>query len=181
MGRLDARIEARLARMDGEVVAGQAPFCDLIGLLSEIPGLGRLSATVIPAEIGRDMSRFPRAGHFVAWAGLCPSQNESAGKSRSSRLRKGDPWLSTALVQAAWAAKNQKNSDYKALFYRLQSRRAPQKAICAVAASLLTALYQMIKNGTVYGSRPRRPATGRDQSRPQKPPKATEMPSEPEC
>jgi transposase len=148
--RLDAQIGIHLERMDAEVGADQAPFCDLISLLSAIPGLSRLSSTVILAEIGRDMSRFKSAGHLVAWAGLCPGQNESAGKTRSSRLRKGDPWLKTALVQSAWAAKNQKNSYYNALFHRLKSRRGPQKAICAVAASLLTTIYHMIKKGAVY-------------------------------
>ena len=107
-----------------------------------------LSATTILAEIGRDMSRFPTAGHLVAWAGLCPGQNESAGKRKSSRLRKGAPWLKTMLVQCAWAAKRKKNSYYMAQFHRLQSRRGPQKAICAVAASILTAIYHMLKNGT---------------------------------
>src|SRR5262249_32552650 len=102
----------------------------------------------ILAEIGRDMSRFPSAGHLVAWAGLCPGQNESAGKRRRTRLRKGAPWLKTMLLQCAWAAKRKKDSYYKAQFNRLSSRRGPQKAICAVAASLLTAIYHMLKDGT---------------------------------
>ena len=70
------------------------PFRSLILLLCSIPGVSVLSATTILAEIGRDMSRFPTAGHLLAWAGLCPEQNQSAGKQKSSRLRKGDPWLS---------------------------------------------------------------------------------------
>jgi hypothetical protein len=82
------------------------------------------------------------------WAGLCPGQNESAGKRKSSRLRKGAPWLKTMLVQCAWAAKRQKNSYYAAQFHRLKSRRGPQKAICAVAASILTAVYHMLNDGT---------------------------------
>ena len=134
--------------MDEEAEDGQAPFRALILLLSSIPGVSILSATTILAEIGRDMSRFPTAGHLLAWAGLCPGQNESAGKRKSSRLRKGAPWLKTMLVQCAWAAKRQKNSYYLAQFHRLQSRRGPQKAICAVAASILTAIYHMLKNGT---------------------------------
>jgi transposase len=122
------------------------------------PRLSVLSATTILAEIGRDMSRFPTAGHLVAWAGLCPGQNESAGKRKSSRLRKGAPWLKTRLVQCApafaggrlWAAKRQKNSYYAAQFQRLKSRRGPQKAICAVAASIITAVYHMLNNGTSH-------------------------------
>lgn len=147
---IDLEVEARLARMDKEVEAGAAPFRDLIGLLCTIPGVSTLSATTILSEIGRDMSRFPTAGHLVAWAGLCPSQNESAGKRKSARLRKGAPWLKTMLVQCAWAAKRKKDSYYKAQFFRLQSKRGPQKAICAVAASILTAIYHILKHGTEH-------------------------------
>jgi transposase len=86
----------------------------------------------------------------VAWAGLCPGQNESAGKRKSSRLRKGAPWLKTTLVQCAWAAKREKDSYYMAQFHRLKSRRGPQKAICAIAASILTAIYHMLNNGTPH-------------------------------
>src|ERR1700694_2062267 len=147
---LDREVEARIARMDKEVKAGEAPFCDLIGLLCTIPGVSTLSARTILSEIGRDMSRFPTAGHLVAWAGLCPGQNESAGKRKPARLRKGARWLKTMLVQCAWAAKRKKDSYYKAQFFRLQSRRGPQKAICAVAASILTAIYHILKNGTEH-------------------------------
>ena len=106
----------------------------MIARLCTIPGVSILSATSILAEIGRNMDRFPTAGHLVAWTGLCPGQNESAGKRKSTRLRKGDVWLKTMLVQCAWAAKRKKDSYYQAQFYRLKSRRGPQKAICAVAA-----------------------------------------------
>jgi transposase len=139
-----------IARMDEEVEAGQATFRSLMILLCTIPGLSILSARIILAEIGRDMSRFPTAGHLVAWAGLCPGQNESAGKRKSSRLRKGAPWLQTALVQCAVSAVKKKDSYYKAQFYRLKSRRGPQKAVCAVAASMLTAIYHMLNDGTVH-------------------------------
>jgi transposase len=115
---IDREVEARIARMDREVKAGEAPFRDLIGLLCTIPGVSTLSATTILSEIGRDMSRFPTAGHLVAWAGLCPGQNESAGKRKPARLRKGAPWLKTMLVQCAWAAKRKKDSYYKAQFDR---------------------------------------------------------------
>lgn len=146
----DLEVEARIVRMDTEVKAGVAPFRDLIRLLCTIPGVSALSATTVLSEIGRDMSRFPTAGHLVAWAGLCPGQNESAGKRKTTRLRKGAPWLKTMLVQCAWAAKRKKDSYYKAQFFRLQSRRGPQKAICAVAASILTAIYHILKDGTEH-------------------------------
>lgn len=146
--QIDQEVDGRIERMDAEAEDGQAPFRSLILLLSSIPGVSILSAITILAEIGRDMSRFPTAGHLLAWAGLCPGQNQSAGKKKSSRLRKGAPWLKTMLVQCAWAAKRQKNSYYLAQFHRLKSRCGPQKAICAVAASILTAIYHMLKNGT---------------------------------
>jgi len=147
---LDQQVDASVTRMDKEAKAGQATFRSLIILLCTIPGIGALAATTILAEIGRDMSRFPTAGHLVAWAGLCPGQNESAGKRKASRLRKGAPWLKTMLVQCAWAASRKKNSYYKAQFNRLRSKRGPKKAICAVAASLLTAIYHMLKDGTEH-------------------------------
>jgi transposase len=147
---LDREVDARLTQMDAQRKPDATPFRALIALLSTIPGVGRLSATMILAEIGRDMSRFPTAGHLVSWAGLCPGQHESAGKHKTMRLRKGDPHLKTRLIQCAWAAKRQKDSYYRAQFFRLRARRGPQKAICAVAASLLTAIYHMLKTGTVH-------------------------------
>jgi transposase len=147
---VDQEVDGRIERMDAAEEDGQVPFRELILLLCSIPGVSVLSATTILAEIGRDMSRFPTAGHLVAWAGLCPGQNESAGKRKSSRLRKGAPWLKTMLVQCAWAAKRQKNSYYAAQFQRLKSRRGPQKAICAVAASILTAIFHMLNDGTSH-------------------------------
>jgi transposase len=148
--QIDRQVAGQIDRMDTKVADGPPPFRELIRRLSAIPGVSRLSATAILAEIGRDMSRFPTAGHLVAWAGLCPGQNESAGKRRSSRLRKGAPWLKTMLVQSAWAAKRAKDSYYRAQFHRLCSRRGPQKAICAVAASILTAIYHMLKSGAAH-------------------------------
>jgi hypothetical protein len=96
------------------------------------------------------MSRFPTAGHLISWAGLCPKNDESAGKRRSTRMRKGAPWLKTTLVQCAWAAARKKASYLQAQFHRLRSRRGAKKAIGAVAASILTAAFHMLRNGTLY-------------------------------
>jgi transposase len=148
--QIDREVDATINRMDAAVEAGQAPVRALIGLLITVPGIGPLAARMILAEIGRDMSRFPTAAHLLSWAGLCPRNDESAGKRRSSRLRKGAPWLKTLLIQCAWAASCKKNSYFRAQFYRLCSRRGPKKAICAVAASILTAIYHMLKDGTAY-------------------------------
>lgn len=148
--QIDQQAASQIERMDKQEADGQPPFCGLIRRLCAIPGVSSLSATTILAEIGRDMSRFPTAGHLVAWAGLCPGQNESAGKRKSTRLRKGAPWLKTMLVQCAWAAKRAKHSYYSAQFHRLCGRRGPQKAICAVAASILTAIYHMVRSGASH-------------------------------
>ncbi len=150
IGIVDREVDARVARLDAEGRADEARFSDLTGLLASIPGVSKLSAVAILSEIGTDMSRFDTAGHLIAWAGLCPGQNESAGKRKRTRLRKGAPWLKTMLVQCAWAAKRANNSYYRAQFLRLQARRGPQKAICAVAASILTAIYHMLRDGTCH-------------------------------
>ena len=150
IAQIARQVDAAVAKLDEEAADGQAPFRHLIALLCTIPGVSVLAATTILAEIGRDMSRFATAGHLLAWAGLCPGQNESAGKRKPVRLRHGSPWLKTMLVQCAWAAKRKKDSYYRAQFHRLSGRRGPQKAICAVAAALLTAIYHMLKDGTAH-------------------------------
>ena len=96
------------------------------------------------------MSRFPTSGHLISWACICPRNDESAGKRRSSRIRKGSPWLKTTLVQCAWAATRTKGTYLQAQFHRIRARRGPKKAIMAVAASILTAIYHMLKDGTLY-------------------------------
>ena len=148
--KLDLEVDQRIARMEAKAGSRNTPFRTLIELLTTIPGVSAVAAPAILSEVGDDMSRFPTAGHLVAWSGLCPGQNESAGKRKSSRLRKGAPWLKTMLVQCAWAAKRTKDSYYRAQFFRLQAKRGLQKAICAVAASILTAVYHILKNGTEH-------------------------------
>ena len=143
-------IDAAVTQIDQEVDAQVEPFRAVVQLLTTIPGISELSACVILAEIGRDMSRFPTAGHLISWAGLCPKNDESAGKRRSTRMRKGAPWLKTTLVQCAWAAARKKASYLQAQFHRLRARRGAKKAIGAVAASILTAAYHMLKQGTLH-------------------------------
>jgi transposase len=164
IGEIDGQVDAVIAQIDEEAAAaGRSSFRDLIALVDTTPGIASLAATAILSETGTDMSRFKTDGHLVAWAGLSPGQNESAGKRKSSRLRKGAPWLKTMLVQCAWAAVKKKDSYYKAQFNRLKARRGPKKAICAVAASMLMAIYHMLKNGVEHcdlgaGHFDRRPA-----------------------
>ncbi len=149
LNQIDA-LDAAMAEIDAEVDVHLAPFRTAIRLLTTIPGISDLGAQVIVSEIGTDMDRFPTAGHLLSWSGLCPRNDESAGKRRSTRLRKGAPWLKTLLVQCAWAASRKKDSYFQAQFHRLRSRRGAKKAICAVATSILTAAYHMLKDGTVY-------------------------------
>jgi|SRR6185437_8448739 len=149
LGQFDA-LDAAIGEIDREVAKDIEPFRTAIRLLSSIPGVSALTAQVIVSEIGLDMSRFPTAGHLLSWAGMCPRNDESAGKRRSTRLRKGAPWLKTTLVQCAWAASRKKDSYLQAQFRRLRQRRGAKKAICAVAASILNAAYHMLRNGTFY-------------------------------
>jgi transposase len=118
--------------------------------LKEVPGLSETSAQILIAEIGTDMRQFPTTGHLLSWAGLTPRLDESAGKRRSTRVRKGAPWLKPVLVQSAWAAARKKNSYFEAQFLRLKARRGPKKAVVAVAASILTTAYHMLADGTCY-------------------------------
>jgi transposase len=148
-GQYDALARA-LAEIDAEVERGLDPFRDAVHLLQTVPGIGDRAAQAIIAEIGIDMGRFPTAAHLVSWAGLCPRNDESAGKRRSTRLRQGAPWLKTTLVQCAWAASRKRDGYPRAQFQRLRQRRGPQKAVCAVAASLLAAIWHMLRDGTVY-------------------------------
>ena len=143
-------LDAGIAAIDREVDAGLASFRDAVKQLSTIPGVSELSAQVILSEIGTDMSRFATAAHLRSWAGRCPRNDESAGKRRSTRLRMGAPWLKAMLVQCAWAAARTKATYLNAQFVRLRARRGPKKAVCAVAASILTAAYHMLKDGTFY-------------------------------
>jgi transposase len=147
--QIDA-ISVAIEQVDQEVDANIEPFRAIVHLLTTIPGIDELSARIILAEIGRDMSRFPTAGHLISWAGLCPRNDESAGKRRSNRMRKGAPWLKTTLVQCARAAARKKESYLQAQFHRLRARRGAKKAFGALAASILTTVYHMLISGELY-------------------------------
>ena len=149
LDQIDA-LDAAIARIDREVEASIAPFRTAVEQVRTVPGIKSLAAQTILSEIGIDMSRFPSSGHLISWACICPRSDESAGKRRSTRIRKGSPWLKTTLVQCAWAATRKKGSYLQAQYYRLRARRGPKKAIVAVAASILTAIYHMLKDGTMY-------------------------------
>jgi len=144
------QIDNAIAELEAQARTAIEPFRHRVEQLTAIPGISEVSAHVVLAEIGHDMSVFPSASQLLSWAGLCPRSDESAGKRRSTRIRHGAPWLKTTLVQIAWPAVRAKNSYFRALFHRLKARRGPKKAIVAVAASILTTIYHMLRDGTVY-------------------------------
>ncbi|AOZ04389.1 IS110 family transposase (plasmid) [Cupriavidus sp. USMAHM13] len=143
-------LEHTLAELDATVGKALAPIRQRVRLLTTIPGVSDVTAQVILAEIGANMTRFPDAAHLISWAGLCPRNDESAGKRRSTRVRKSATWLKTALVTAAWAAVRAKNTYLHAQFLRTKARRGAKKAILALAASILTATWHMLSDGLEY-------------------------------
>lgn len=149
LGLIDA-LQSALAEIDDAVGKALEPIQTGARILTTMPGVSDIVAHVIVAEIGVDMTRFPSAAHLVSWACLCPRNDESAGKRRSTRVRHGANWLKTTLVTAAWAAVRTKESYLRAQFLRLKSRRGPKKAILAVAASMLTAAFFMLRDGVEY-------------------------------
>jgi len=148
--RMIEELERSIGDFDQRIEVALAPFQGDIERLTTIPGVSTTVAQVILAEIGTDMARFPTAGHLLSWAGLCPRLDESAGKPRSTRIRKGAPWLKTTLVQSAWAASRAKETYLRSQFLRLKARRGPKKAAVAVAASILTAAYHMLRHKDEY-------------------------------
>ena len=143
-------IETGLTAIERRLGEALAPFRAACDLLKTMPGISDTVAAVVLAEIGDTMRPFPTAGHLVSWAGLAPRLDESAGKRRSTRTRPSAPWLKTTLVQAAWAAARTKDGYFHAQFVRLKSRRGPKKAILAVAASMLTAIFHMLRDGVAF-------------------------------
>ena len=143
-------IETDIAQLERQIERLIRPFHDRVERLTTIPGVSHTVAQVLVAEIGLDMARFPTAGHLISWAGLCPRMDESAGKRRSTHLRHGAPWLKTTLVSAGWAAASSRDTYLRAQFQRLKTRRGPKKAVVAVAASILTAAYFILRDGVPY-------------------------------
>ncbi|MBV8440098.1 MAG: IS110 family transposase, partial [Hyphomicrobiales bacterium] len=144
------QLEGTIGEFDARLEAALAPFLDAAERLKDIPGFGDSVAQTLLAEAGADMTAFPTADHLVSWAGMCPRLDESAGRKRSKRLRKGAPWLKPVLVQAALAAIKVKNSSLRARYFSLKPRLGHKKAIIAVAAAMLRIAYHMLKDGTFY-------------------------------
>ena len=146
---IDALDEA-IGRMSTEIAERLRPYEHLLRRLETIPGIKRRLGEVILAEIGPDMCRFPSARHLASWAGMCPGNNESAGKRLSGRTRKGSPWLRSALVEAAHAAIHTKDSYLSAQYHRLVLRRGGKKATIAVGHTLLVIVYHVLADEKDY-------------------------------
>jgi transposase len=143
-------LDETIAHVSQEIAQRLRPFETQLKHLETIPGIKRRLAEVIEASIGADMSRFPSARHLASWAGMCPGNNESAGKRLSGRTRKGSPWLRTALVEAAHAAIHSKDCYLAAQYHRLAIRRGGKKATIAVGHTLLVIVYHVLADEKDY-------------------------------
>ena len=144
------QLEGLIAEYGGRIEGVAAPFAEAAARLGSIPGLGAKAAEVIVAEIGTDMSKFPTAGHLASWAGLCPGNNESAGKRRTGKTTKGSQWLRTVLVQVAWSASHTKATIFSATYRRWAKRMGKKKALVALGHKILVVIYKLLKEGTNY-------------------------------
>lgn len=143
-------LDEQIDRLSEAIEEQIRPFAAAVELLCTIPGVQRRTAEVVLAEIGADMSVFPSAGHLASWAGLCPGNDESAGKRRSGRTRKGSRWLSIALTEAAQANTRSRDTYLSAQYRRLRARRGHKKAIGAVKHSIIVACWHMLTTGERY-------------------------------
>jgi transposase len=149
LDQLDA-VEGLIGRLSARIEAALAPFAPAVANLQTIPGVSRRVAETVLAEVGPRMDPFPTAAHLASWAGMCPGNNESAGKRRTGRTTKGNRWLRGMLVQAAWAASHTKDSYLAAQYRRLARRKGRKRALVAVGHTLLVIMYHVLKRGVPY-------------------------------
>lgn len=152
MDQIDA-LERLISRLDERIDEAMRPFDEAAGRLMGIPGVGDRAVEVIVGEIGADVEAFPTAGHLCSWAGLCPGNDQSAGKRRSGKTTKGSPWLRSLLVQAAWSASHTKDTVFSACYRRWVPRLGKKKALIAVAHKILVVIWHVLKTGTTYRER----------------------------
>lgn len=143
-------MDKSIAALDKEIEGRCAPFTEAVERLDTITGVGQSTAQMILSEVGTDMSAFPSDDHLCAWAGVASGNNESAGKRKSGRTRKGNPLLRTGLVQAAHAAARSKNTYLSALYRRIAAKRGAKRAIIAVAHAILKIVYHMLTRNQDY-------------------------------
>jgi transposase len=143
-------VQSKMQRIEQEVAERLGPFQSEVARLCTIPGVDRVTAWGLLAEIGMSMKQFPDAQHLASWAVLCPGSHESAGKRKSGKIRKGSLWLRRCLCQGAWAVSTKKNNYLSALYRRLAARRGSKRATIAVAHKLLVIAYYILRDGTCY-------------------------------
>jgi transposase len=145
-----AHLEALIGRLGGRIEEVMAPFAEAVERLTTIPGVEQRAAETVLAEVGPNMEQFPSADHLASWAGMCPGNNESAGKRKSGKTTKGSRWLRQILTQAAWAASHTKDTYLSAQYRRLAARRGKKRALVALGHTLLVIIYHLLKNRTTY-------------------------------
>jgi transposase len=149
LAKIDFLDEA-LDRLTTEIDRRLVPFEPVLAALDTIPGVDRIGAVSIVAETGGDMSRFPTAGHLCSWAAMCPGQNESAGKRRSGKTRKGNRYLRATLIQAGLGAMRKKGSALQARYHRVKRLRGHKKAVVAVGHQILEIAFYLMRDGVTY-------------------------------
>ena len=148
LAHLDS-LEEAIDTVSGRIAAGIAAFQGQLAALLSIPGVQQRTAEVLIAEVGLDMSRFATSRHLASWAGLCPGNNESAGKRKHGRTTKGSPWLRTALVEAALGA-TRSGGHLRSKYWRVRARRGHQRAVIAVAHALIEIVHRLLSTGELY-------------------------------
>lgn len=143
-------LDALVSELERAIAEAVRPFLEAVQRLKTIPGFSDVSAAAAVAEIGANMEPFADAGHLSSWAGLCPGNNESAGKQYSGKTRSGNRWLKRILCQVAWAVSHTRDTYFAALFRRIAAKRGKKRAVLAVAHSLLVTIYALLHNGQTY-------------------------------
>lgn len=143
-------LEETIDRLQAEIDERLVPFEPMLARLDTIPGIDRIGAISIVAETGGDMSRFPTAGHLCSWGAMCPGHNESAGKRRSGKTRKGNKYLRATLIQASLGATHKKGSALQARYHRVKRHRGHKKAVVAVGHQMLEIAYYVMRDGVTY-------------------------------